>query len=166
MPMQNQSRTIEDTIERSINPIISINKLTQSPERYETKKEANSLNRVPGSAFVKMSARLPAVGTLIGTTIRCSMAWLTKQSRISTCFSRFDMTELDTSSIAPELSSYMMVGSWRGRPISSRIDLNHIACCVALQNAITSASADDDETEDCFFEDQSTGPFVKNVLPA
>ena len=36
---------------------------------------------------------------------------------------------------------------------------------MALQKASTSASADDREPEDCFFDDQSTGPFVKNVKP-
>ena len=64
---------------------------SQAPMDHETKKEANSLNRGPGSAFVKISAKLPAVGTLMGVTTPCSMAWLTKQSRISTCFS--DMPE-------------------------------------------------------------------------
>ena len=70
-----------------------------------------------------------------------------------------------TSSIAPELSSYIGVGSRRGKPISASIDLNHVACCVALQNAITSASDEDKDTDDCFFDDQSIGPFVKNTYP-
>jgi len=59
----------------------------------------------------------------------------------------------------------MGVGSRRGKPISARIDLNHIACCVALQNAITSASDEDKDTDDCFFDDQSIGPFVRNTYP-
>ena len=84
---------------------------------------------------------------------------------MSTCFSLFDTTELVTSSIAPELSSYISVGEWQGKPISARMDRKHIACCVALQKAITSASDEDKDTDDCFLEDQSTGPFVKNTNP-
>ena len=46
-----------------------------------------------GRALVKISARLPAVGTLIGTRILFSIASFTKQKRMSMCFSLFDTTE-------------------------------------------------------------------------